>query len=108
VKQVGNLRDLVTLQSKSVTRDNMGGEVVTWNTVVTLYAERDPAALREALALRRSRGEAAIGFRVRATTAISLDKRLLHGGVGYDIVEIDTTRRHEGELLVTGKAEATS
>jgi SPP1 family predicted phage head-tail adaptor len=103
--QAGRLRHQVTLQQKSVTRDEYGGEVITWQDVSTIYAEANPWQLRERLILRQQQGQSVVGFRVRAPLDVSLGKRILFDGVGYDIVDIDATRKHKGELLITGRAE---
>jgi head-tail adaptor len=53
--QAGKLREYVTLQEKSVTRDAFGGEVVTWTTVESVYAELDPWQMRQRLTCAGSR-----------------------------------------------------
>lgn len=106
--RAGALRNPVTLQEKSVTRDAFGGEVVTWTTVSTGWAELDPWQMRESLNLRRQQGDAVVGFRVRSTMAASLGKRLYFDGAGYNIIEIDATLKHKGELLITARAEDTA
>lgn len=103
--KAGQLRHRVTLQQKSVTRDAFGGEVVTWVDVVDVWAELDPWQMREQLVLRRQEGASVIGFRVRTPLAVSLDKRLLFDGAGYEVIDIDATRKHKGELLITARAE---
>ncbi len=103
--RAGRLRDRVTLQQKSVTRDAYGGEVVTWNTVATVYAELEPWHMKERLTLRRQNGEAVIGIRVRTPLDVSLAKRILFDGAGYDVIDIDISRKHLGELLITARAD---
>jgi hypothetical protein len=59
--------------------------------------------------LRRQQGDAVIGLRVR--TPIAGDHRqsaTLVDGTGYNIIEIDPSRKHKGELLVTCQAEDTA
>jgi SPP1 family predicted phage head-tail adaptor len=103
--QAGRLRHQVTLQSKSVSRDEFGAEVETWAPVATIWAEFEPYSLRERLNMRRQAGESVIGFRVRAPLAISLGKRLVYDGANYDVVDVDATRKHKGELFITARAE---
>lgn len=104
----GALRNKITLQQKSVTRDAFGGEVVTWVDVETAWAELDPYQLRERLVLRRQQGESIVGLRIRTPSQASLGKRFLMDAVGYDIIDIDATRKHKGELLITARAEDTA
>lgn len=106
--QAGKLRNLLKLQEKSVVRDAIGGETVTWVDVEDAWAELDPWHLRERLVQRRQQGDAVIGFRIRAPSAVSLGKRFLLDGVGYDVIDIDATRKHKGELFVTALAEETT
>jgi len=103
--KAGALRDRITLQAKSVTRDAFGGEVVSWTTVSTVWAELNPWHLREQTALRRQSGRATVSFRVRTPLALSLDKSVLFGGVRYDIAEIDASRKHLGELMFIAHGE---
>lgn len=103
--QAGRLRHQVTLQQKSVSRDEFGAEVETWATVAAIWAELEPYSLRERLTMRRQAGESVVGFRVRAPLAISVGKRLVFDGANYDVVDIDATREHKGELLITARAE---
>ena len=103
--QAGRLRHLVLLQEKSSTRDEFGGEVETWTTIASVWAELDPWQLRERLTMRRQAGDSVIGFRVRAPLAVSLGKRFVHDGANYGVIDIDATLKHKGELLITAQAE---
>ena len=106
--EAGRLRHLVTLQEKSVTRDAYNAEVVTWVDVASVWAEVDPWTMRERLSLRRKDGDAVIGLRVRVPLDVSLSKRFLFEGNGYRVIDIDATRKHQGELLVTARADVTA
>lgn len=103
--RAGAMRHVITLQEKSTARDAYGGEVDSWTDLEVAWAELDPYQLRERLTLRRQQGEAIIGFRVRTPFAASLGKRLMFDGAGYNIVDIDASRKHKGELLITAQAE---
>lgn len=46
----GRLRDRVTIQSRSVTRDAYGAEVVTWSTLATVWGSVEAISGREYLA----------------------------------------------------------
>lgn len=106
--QASKLDQRVTLQKKLVTRDVYGGEVVTWLDVQTVWAEAEPWRMRERLVARRQLGESVVSFRVRAPLDLSLDKRAVYQGVGYNIVEIDATRKRRGELIFMAKGEEVS
>lgn len=107
--QAGKLRHQVTLQSKGTpTRDSYGGEEITWVDVITIWAEVEPWQLRERLTLRRREGESVIGLRVRAPLAVSLSNRVVFEGTAYNVIDIDATLKHKGELLITARAEDTT
>jgi SPP1 family predicted phage head-tail adaptor len=103
--QAGRLDQRITLQKKQVTRDAYGGEVVTWLDVQTVWAEAEPWRMRDRLVARRQLGESVVSFRVRAPLDVTLDKRALFGGVAYNIIEIDATRKRKGELSFIAKGE---
>lgn len=105
--RAGSLRHRLTLQEKSVTRDSYGGETITWVDVRTIWAELNPWTMREELVERRKQGESIIGAKIRSVD-IDLSMRLLFDGTGYQIVNIDPTNKHRGELLITAKAEDTA
>lgn len=46
----GRLRDRVTIQTKSVSRDAYGAEVITWSTLATVWAAVETLSGREYLA----------------------------------------------------------
>src|SRR4051812_28090568 len=52
VMQAGKMRNRVTLQEKSTGRDAIGGEIVTWVDLSTVWAELDPWHLRDRLVQR--------------------------------------------------------
>jgi SPP1 family predicted phage head-tail adaptor len=103
--RAGLLTRRITLQQKSVTRDAYGGEVISWVDVTSVWAEPEPWTLRDRLVARRTQGEAVVSFRTRAPLDVSLDKRVLFEGAGYDIVEIDATRKNKGELSFIARGE---
>jgi SPP1 family predicted phage head-tail adaptor len=103
--RAGNLSTRLTLQSKSVTRDSEGGEVITWTDVTTFWAELEPWTMRDRVIARRQQGEAVIAFRARTPLALSLDKRVLFEGTGYDLVEIDVTKKSRGEIGAVARGE---
>lgn len=86
--KAGKLDQLITLQSKSVTRDAMGGEVVTWVTQNEVWAEYQPLSGREYFAAKIEQAESVIRFKIRRGTSVTTAWRLLWKAVAYDINDV--------------------
>lgn len=107
--RIGRMRDKIVVKTKTVaSRDAVGGRVLTWATTATLWAEIDPYFMRTELNDRRQAGESAIAFRVRTPLTVSIGDRIEYGDANYEVVAIDPTRKHKGELTLTAKAEDVS
>lgn len=100
----GKLRETVTIQQKSVTRDAYGAEVVSWSTVATVPAQVQPIAGREYVAMRQAQSVVTHRVRIRYTSGINTGMRVQWGGTNFDIVEainVDA-RNRQLELLCVG------
>lgn len=86
--KAGKMDQRITLQAKSVTRDAMGGEVVTWVTQTEVMAEYEPLTGREYFASKIEQGEATIRFKIRRGTSVTTAWRLLWRSVAYDIKDV--------------------
>jgi SPP1 family predicted phage head-tail adaptor len=105
--QAGALRERITVQRKSVTRDAFGGETITWTDVATVWAEAQPIGGREYTALRQAQSEITIRFRLRYLAGVTPAMRVSWNGGQYDIVEVIDVgaRNRELELLCRGEAD---
>jgi SPP1 family predicted phage head-tail adaptor len=104
--RAGRLRESVVLQSKTVTRDAYGAEVITWTTQATVWADAQPLSGREYVAIRQSQSDISIRFRMRYLSGVNTGWRVQWRSRNYDIVEaIDVDARGEQlEILCTGDA----
>jgi SPP1 family predicted phage head-tail adaptor len=104
--QAGRMREQVTLRSKAATRDAMGGEVVTWSDFATVWAEAQPIAGREYVALRAAQSDISIRFRMRYLAGVNTTMQVRWDGRDYDILEVINkgARDKELELLCRGDA----
>lgn len=75
----------VTLQQRSVTKNGIGEEIVTWSDVATIWAEVVPLRGREFFAANQVQQDADIRVRIRDRAGLSVDLRLLWLGQAYDI-----------------------
>ena len=81
----GKMTERVTFQQKSVTRNGLGEEVVTWGDVCTIWAEAIPLRGREFYAANQTQQVVDVRFRIRARAGLTNDMRLLWKAQPYDI-----------------------
>ncbi len=105
----GRLNQRVTLQAKTVTRDAMGAQVVTWQTVATVWAAVEPIRGREFVALRSAQSELTAKITIRHRAGVVPEMRVEHGTSVYEIREvIDPKARGESlELMCSAPTEPT-
>jgi SPP1 family predicted phage head-tail adaptor len=98
--QAGRLDQRVTLQQKSVTRAANGEEVVTWNTVDTVWAEVAPLRGREFFAGAQMQDAVDVRVRIRHRAGVTRDMRLVWNGAPLDIVSVIALGRNEALELM--------
>ena len=92
--QPGRANQRIKLQAKSVTRNAIGEEVVTWTDVVTdtadhaIWAEAWPLKGREFFAAQLTQYAAAVRFRIRYRDGVTREMRVLWNSEPYDIIMI--------------------
>lgn len=106
--KAGKLDQRIILQAKSVTRDAMGGEVITWVDQATVWAEAQPLAGREYFAAKLEQSQSTIRFIIRRGTSVTTAWRLMWQGAPYDINDvIDIAGEHnEFHLMCQTQANA--
>ncbi len=102
----GRLNRRVTLQQKSVTRDALGAEVVTWVDVATVWAEVSPYSGREFVALRQAQDEITTRITIRYRRGVTPAMRVVHGEAKYDIVHVIDRNDAHVSLELVARAEA--
>lgn len=96
----------VIVQRKSVTRDSVGGEVVTWSTLASRWAEAQPLRGREYVTLRAAQADVTIRFRLRHIEGLTPADRVMWRGKPYGIVDVIDVNgaREMTELMCRGDA----
>lgn len=84
--QSRDLRKRVTLQSRTVTRDAMGGDVVTWNNQGDVWAAIEPLVGRELFAAQQVRPELTTRIRIRYRSDVTSEWRVKFGTRIFAIV----------------------
>lgn len=99
--KIGSLRHRVTIESSSASRDAVGGEVLTWASVATVWAAVEPLAGREFLDARRLEAEVSTRIRIRYRAGLVPGMRVTWGDHVYDILAVleRESRRREIDLM---------
>lgn len=86
--RAGLLREYVTVQKYTATRDAYGAETKTWATHVTAWAAIEPLAGREYTEMRMSTAEVTHRIRLRYQAGITPSMRVLFGSRVFDVLSV--------------------
>lgn len=103
--RTGELREQVLIEAPTETRDAFGGVVTTWATFAEPWARVVTMTGQEALRATAMQAQHAVRFQMHWLPGVLPAMRLSWDGRLYDIREIDTSRRHHGELWLTATAK---
>lgn len=84
----GAMDQRVTLQSRSVTKDAMGQDTITWVDVVEVWARRINQRSAEAFQAAQVGDDDVVELHIRHRADVLTTWRLQWGGVGYDIISV--------------------
>ena len=96
--RAGNLRQRVTIKSKSATQDAYGDEVITWVSWATVWAAVEPLQGREFMAAKQITAEVTTRIRIRYRRGILPEWRVTFGSINYDILSIIHIEEREREI----------
>ncbi len=100
---IGEYRDRVTIQVKTVTRSATGVEVITWATLATVWCKVEDLTGREFFAAQKENSEVTTRIRLRQYRAgLRADMRALFGSRAFDVLAVldtDSTRRQGQHLM---------
>ncbi len=96
------MRHKVTLQQKILTEDGAGGYSTAWEDVATLWAQITPLRGSETTSGGKISAPSSHRFRVRYSSTVQADMRLLFDGRTFNIRAIQNTdeKNHMLEVLV--------
>ena len=86
--EAGALRNRITIQEKSVTRDSYGAETITWATHATAWASVEPLSGREFLESRQIQAEGMTRITLRYQAGIVPEMRVLFGTRTFNIQSV--------------------
>ena len=86
--KAGPLRYKVVVQRKSVSKDSLGAETITWTTYATVWAQVQPLRGREYIDLRAAQAEITTRIRMRYLSGLDTTMQIVFGSQTFAIVEI--------------------
>jgi SPP1 family predicted phage head-tail adaptor len=102
----GKLDRRITIQGVSLADDGYGGQVETWSTVATPWAQFLPGGGNEKFASAQVYAETQARFRIRWRAGITPTNRVVFDGKTWDVLAVDEIGRREGlELRVKARAD---
>ena len=101
----GRLRHRIYLQSKVVTRDAFGSEVITWKSENPrpIFAGIEPITAREYFGSQQPKGEVTHKVVIRYFKGVQLDWRVLWGSRQFNIVSVINTDERNREMILLCK-----
>jgi SPP1 family predicted phage head-tail adaptor len=96
--RAGQLRQRITIQSKTPNRDTFGQEVITWTDFATVWAAVEPLRGREFLDARMVTAEVTTKIRIRQRDGISPEMRVVFGSINYDVLAVIHVEEREREI----------
>lgn len=98
--QSGTLREKLILQVAGTSRDALGGEIISWGDVATLWGRVDAITGREVHAAQQIHAEVTLRVQIRHRTDVTAGNRLLWGTTVLAIhAVLPDTQRHMITLL---------
>jgi len=85
----------VTLKARSVVKDAVGQDTITWSTLATVWAQVQALRGREFFAAAQTQQEHSIKVRIDYRADVDLTMRLEWRGQGYDITGVVPVGRND-------------
>lgn len=104
----GKLRHLVTIESRTGTRDPQTGEAIkSWTTFAQAWASADPLSARELIKVREFSSEITTKFVIRHLSGLDNTMRLIWNEVPYEIAEVIQPKGDRRSLEILAYAQQT-
>ena len=105
--RAGNLIHRITLQKKSVTRNDVGDEIITWVDQGTpLWAQALPATQqsKELFTADQPKAAAVVAFKIRYLSTVTPELRLIWNGVVHEILSVADVKGELTEMEILARA----
>lgn len=102
----GDLRHVVSIQSRAPGEDSFGGEIMVWTTIMTgVRCKKVPVSGREQMRAAAEYSEVRTRFRLRYREGISPDMRVVEAsGITHEIISVINIDGLNRELELLTKA----
>ena len=106
----GQLDRRIVLQTRTTTRDAVGGKVEAWGDVATVYAMRTVDSGRRYFGAEQENAEEIVTFRIRWRTGVVAFMRVVYADQFFEIVQkpVELGRRAYLELVTRSIREPVS
>jgi len=100
--RAGKIRHRIYLQSKVVTRDSFGSEVITWlsENPRPIFAGIEPLNVREVFLAQQMKSEVTHKVTIRYYSGVQTDWRVLWGSRQFNIVSIINPEERNREMVL--------
>lgn len=85
-ERIGNLRERVELQEKTVEQNEFGEEIVTYETIETVWARVEPLKGQERFEAQQVTAKLSVRIYVRHRTDLSVQDRVVWDGKEFNIL----------------------
>lgn len=82
----GDLRERITLQTRTAGQDALGAALNTWADAFTVWAKADPLGSSESFAAGQMQAQATVKFTIRHRADVVKTQRVVWRGVPYEIM----------------------
>jgi len=107
--RAGELRQIISIQSKTLATDDYGGPVETWaDFAAGVRAKAQPLSGRELIAAQAAQSETEMKFITRYISGVTQSMRIVMGSNHYNItavIDVDSMGREMHLMATTGLNE---
>lgn len=100
----GEFTDLVSIESKTTTRDSYGSAIETWAESATAWVKPYQSRGEQAVQAGRENATRVVRFKMM-WRSIDTTQRIVWRNETYEIHEVDETERLKGIVWVTARAQ---
>jgi SPP1 family predicted phage head-tail adaptor len=96
--RAGDLKERITIQDKTVTRNDFGEEIITWTTFATRWAAVEPLRGQEFIEGRQLVAQVSTRFRVRYLDGVKPEMRVSYRDRVFAIIGVVHPFENQREL----------